>query len=157
MHRLVQFATKTWLRSFGEEDKWRQKFLTTLSEVFPTGEFDNWLQCLLLHIEPLVSQEPTDAEEAKWCSQVLYNAAWYTWAQGLYIQAEKLARCSISARTGTLGIEHKDTLASVGILASVLRDQGVRRGGADEPTSARKATVSRRYYGTRESTPRLSR
>ena len=126
MHRLVQFATRTWLRSFGGEDRWRRKFLATLSKEFPTGEFSNWSQCQLLlpHIEPVVDEEPVDAEEAKYWAQVLHNAAWYTWSQGLYIQAEEMIQGSISARARVLGVGYTETLASVIILASVLRDQG---------------------------------
>jgi hypothetical protein len=126
MHRLIQFATRTWLRSFGGEEKWWHKFLATLSKEFPRGEFNNWSQCQLLlpHVEPLVSEEPIDSEEAKCWARILYNAAWYTWAQGLYSQAEEMVRGSISARTKTLGGENADTLASVDLLAIVLRNQG---------------------------------
>src|SRR5437764_7485852 len=79
MHRLVQFATRMWLRSFGGEEKWRQKFLATLSKEFPTGEFNNWSQCQLLlpHVESLISEEPIDAEETKCWAQILHNTAWY--------------------------------------------------------------------------------
>ena len=126
MHRLVQFATRTWLRSFGGEDRWRRKFLATLSKEFPTGEFSNWSQCQLLlpHIEPVVDEEPIDTKEAKYWAQVLYNAAWYTWSQGLYIQAEEMIQGSISARTRVLGVDYIETLASVSILALVLQYQG---------------------------------
>ena len=126
MHRLVQFATRVWLRSFGGEDRWRVKYLATLSKKFPTGEFGNWSQCRLLlpHVESVVNEEPVDNEEAKWWAQILYNAAWYTWNQGLYIQAEEMIRGSISARRRILGREHRGTLDSVSFLASVLQYQG---------------------------------
>jgi tetratricopeptide (TPR) repeat protein len=126
MHRLVQFAIRAWLRSFGGEDRWRRKFLATLSQEFPTGEFKNWSQCRLLlpHVESLVSDEPVNTEEAKWWAQILYNAAWYTRSQGLYIRAEEIVRCSIRARTKTLGIQSTDTLSSVNELALVLQEQG---------------------------------
>ena len=126
MHRLVQFATRVWLRSFGGEDRWRVKYLATLSKKFPTGEFGNWSQCRLLlpHVESVVNEEPVDNEEAKWWAQILYNAAWYTWNQGLYIQAEEMIRGSISARRRILGREHRGTLDGVSILALVLQYQG---------------------------------
>jgi len=125
MHRLVQFAIRAWLQSFGGEDRWRRKFLATLSQEFPTGEFKNWSQCRLLlpHVESLVSNEPVNTEEAKWWAQILYNAAWYTRAQGLYIRAEEIVRGSIRARRKTLGIQSTDTLSSVSELASVLQEQ----------------------------------
>ena len=126
MHRLVQFATRVWLRSFGGEDRWRRKFLAILSQKFPTGKFNNWPQCQLLlpHVESLVSEEPVDTEEAKWWAQILYNAAWYARAQGLYIRAEEMVQSSILARTRTLGTDNADTLASVSDLALVLQEQG---------------------------------
>ena len=126
MHRLVQLATRACLQSSGGEDKWRRKFLCTLSKEFPTGEFNNWAQCRLLlpHVEPLVDTEPIDAEEAKWWAQILYNASWYTRSQGLYSEAKRMAQGSVSARTRRLGIDHVDTLTSVDNLALVLQYQG---------------------------------
>ena len=127
MHRLVQFAVRTWLRSFGHGDNgWRQKFLTTLSQEFPTGGFNTWSKCELLlpHVEPVVSEEPVDTEEARSWAQILRNAAWYMSGQGLYIQAEEMIQGSISARTRILGTKHTDTLDSVSILAAILQHQG---------------------------------
>ena len=126
MHRLVQFATRIWLKSFGSEDTWRQKFLAVLSEEFPTGEFSNWSKCQLLlpHVEPAMSQEPSNEQASRNWAQVLQNAAWYTWMQGLYVQAEEMIRLSVSARERTLGEEHPATLTSVSILALVLQGQG---------------------------------
>ncbi|KAI9858491.1 MAG: hypothetical protein M1813_006432 [Trichoglossum hirsutum] len=126
MHRLVQFATRIWLKSFSSEDIWQQKFLAALSEEFPTGEFSNWSKCQLLlpHVEPAMSQDPSNEQASRDWAQVLQNAAWYTWMQGLYVQAEEMIRLSVSTRERTLGKEHSDTLTSVGILALVLRGQG---------------------------------
>lgn len=126
MHQLVQFATRRWLRSFGGGDRWRRKFLATLLNAFPTGEFENWPTCQLLlpRVQPLLSEEPTDAEEAERWTQILHNPSSYAWCQGLYSEAMRMAQSSISARISTLGREHTDTLASVNILALVLQCQG---------------------------------
>ncbi len=127
MHRLVKFATRTWLRSFGGENRWRRKFLATLYRVFPSyTEFENWSQCrvLLPHVEPLVDEEPIDTEEAKFWAQILYNAASYMWHQGMHTKAEEMIQGSISARTRILGAEHSDTLDSVSVLPIILQTKG---------------------------------
>jgi hypothetical protein len=88
MHRLVQVATRTWLRSFGGEDRWRRKFLITLSKAFAKGKLNNRSQgrLLLPHVEPLIGEEPTDAEEVILWAHILFNAASCTLAEGLYNQ-----------------------------------------------------------------------
>jgi len=62
MHQLVQFGTRVWLSSFGDVERWRQKFCRLMSSEFPVGEFENWPKCqkLLPHVEPLFSYEPAD-------------------------------------------------------------------------------------------------
>jgi hypothetical protein len=126
MHRLVRFATRTWLRSFGGEERWRRKFLAIMSKTFPNGDFNNWPRCQLLlpHVELLVQEEPIDATEARWWAAIMRNAAWYRYEQGLYIQAEKMARGSLSAMTRVLGIEHPYTLVTLEMLAVVLSAKG---------------------------------
>jgi len=126
MHRLVQFATRVWLRSFSGEDRWRKRFLMTLSKEFPNDDFENWSKCRLLlpHVEPLLGEEPMDINEAKCWAQVLHNAASYTCTQGLYAQAERMAQYSTSARIRILGVENVDTLASIHNLAGVFLAQG---------------------------------
>ena len=126
MHPLVQFATRVWLKSFSGEDRWRKRFLLTISKEFPPPDFENWSKCRLLlpHVEPLLGEEPTDITEAKCWAQVLHNAAWYTAAQGLFAKAEKMAQYSTSIRTRVLGIEHVDRLASIHNLAAVTLARG---------------------------------
>jgi hypothetical protein len=126
MHRLVRFATRTWLRSFGGEERWRRTFLAFMSKTFPNGDFNNWPRCQLLlpHVELLVQEEPIDATEARWWAEIMRNAAWSRYEQGLYIQAEKMARGSLSATTRVLGIEHPYTLATLEMLAVVLSAKG---------------------------------
>lgn len=97
-----------------------------MSEAFPNGHFNTWPLCQLFlpHVELLVLEEPIDATEAGWWAEIMQNAAWYTLGQGLYIQAEKMARGSLSATTRVLGIEHPYTLVTLELLAHVLSTKG---------------------------------
>src|SRR5204863_6675652 len=37
MHRLVQLSTRKWLEACGQLEKWKQQYITRLSQAFPTG------------------------------------------------------------------------------------------------------------------------
>jgi hypothetical protein len=45
MHSLVQLATRTWLESEEQLDKWREEFISNLCAELPTGEYKNWEKC----------------------------------------------------------------------------------------------------------------
>ncbi|GAB7336765.1 hypothetical protein MBLNU13_g10856t1 [Cladosporium sp. NU13] len=45
MHRLVQAATKKWLRAAKQFDRWASHFISNLEEVFPTSDIGNWATC----------------------------------------------------------------------------------------------------------------
>ena len=126
IHPLVQFVTRVWLRSFSDESKWRQKLLEALSKEFPTGQFENWRKCqtLLPHVEAVMMPEPEVGQALRDWAQVLSNAAWYMWMQGLYIEAESMIMKSVTATERMVGVDNPSTLSSVSILALVLQDQG---------------------------------
>jgi hypothetical protein len=42
MHRLVQLATRKWLRQDQELERWEGKAVDVVSNAFPNGEFSNW-------------------------------------------------------------------------------------------------------------------
>ncbi|OOQ87671.1 hypothetical protein PEBR_16046 [Penicillium brasilianum] len=60
MHRLVQLATRNWLESHGQFNRWKQLCVKTLSIEFPTENFgtDNWskAQSLYPHAELAMTQ-----------------------------------------------------------------------------------------------------
>ena len=45
MHGLVQIATRKWLETNGQLEKWKQQYIKNLYVEFPTGEFQNWKKC----------------------------------------------------------------------------------------------------------------
>jgi tetratricopeptide (TPR) repeat protein len=126
MHQLVQFATRIWLRSFDNEERWRKRFLSALCQEFPTGEFGTWTKCQTLfpHIEGVIERIPENEATIRDWAQVLANAAWYAKTQGLFVQAENMIRKSIAGREKIAGTEHPDTLTSISTLSAVLDNQG---------------------------------
>jgi tetratricopeptide (TPR) repeat protein len=126
MHALVQFCMRVWLSSFSEMERWKREFVELLAQEFPSGQFENWKQCeqLLPHVEPLYDIEPASELSLKAWAQVLTNAAWYLQMKGRYPTAQAIATKAIAARERILGSNNNQTLISIIILASVLRDQG---------------------------------
>ncbi|KAF2831075.1 hypothetical protein CC86DRAFT_442928 [Ophiobolus disseminans] len=144
MHALVQFCMQVWLASCSHAAQWEQRFLMLMAQELPSGEYENWAECLQLfpYVEPLFKSEPA-AEEAlnAWAQkQGNYSTAQNIAAkalaarervlalvlqgQGKYKEAEKLNWQALEGRKKELGVRHPDTLTSVDNLASVLRDQG---------------------------------
>jgi hypothetical protein len=42
MHRLVQLTVRTWLKIYGQEEEWKERFIKNLYGEFPTGQYENW-------------------------------------------------------------------------------------------------------------------
>ncbi|KAI8666162.1 hypothetical protein NCS57_00840200 [Fusarium keratoplasticum] len=126
MHALVQFCTRVWLSLFGDMQHWEREFLRVMSDRYPSGRYENWTECQRLdpHIAVIVKKEPDDSGDALRWARLLVNAGWYRWMRGRYNEVEQMNRRALEVREKVLGREHPDTLTSVGILASVLRDLG---------------------------------
>ena len=56
--------------------------------------------------------------------KVVGHAGWYAWRQGLLSQAAELIGAALGEAEHIFGLEGKETLVNVGIMASVLLDQG---------------------------------
>ena len=126
MHRLVQFATRRWLEQNDKPEEWKEKYITTMAEMFPVGRYENWERCQVLfpHAELALGYRPTNKKFIQKWATILFNAAWYSSKYGKYERAEELSRQALEGRETVLGKEHPDTLTSVSNLASVLRHQG---------------------------------
>ena len=77
MHCLVQLATRKWLESQKQLDKWKEQFISNLSAEFPTGEHENWetSQGLFSRARAALAQRPTSHRSLEEWAQLLYNAA----------------------------------------------------------------------------------
>jgi tetratricopeptide (TPR) repeat protein len=126
MHALVQFCTQLWLSSFGSVELWKQRFVVLMAQELPSGEYENWGKCqqLLPHVAPLFDAEPATKEGLKAWAQVLNNASWYLWERGSYSIAQETAAKALTTRERALGVDDRETLSSVDMLAQVLQYQG---------------------------------
>jgi hypothetical protein len=161
MHPLVQLATRKWLNARSEMIKWNQKALMMVSKAFPARSFENRTECIMLlpHVEAVLSYSLLDRDDLLNKASILHNLSWYLWLKGDYWlsklkidQAVEIRRDHLAAKDGAL-------LASIGLCATVLSDQGryeeaermheheqlrgsaersgpVRGGRADAPTDA---------------------
>ena len=86
LHRLVQLATRTWLRIHGQITKWEEEAVTLLSESFPNGEHENCRICIVLlpHAEVFLGYQYSKQHCSLEQARVLHNTAWYLRAQGKY-------------------------------------------------------------------------
>ncbi|KAI8628837.1 hypothetical protein F5Y19DRAFT_98593 [Xylariaceae sp. FL1651] len=125
-HALVQFCTRDWLYSRGEEEVWRRRFLSLMATELPTGEFQNRAKCqqLLPHLETLYEQELPGNEAAKEWAQLLTNVAWYLWREGQYNAAQDAAVKAFKIKERIFRFSDLSTLKTAAILASILRGQG---------------------------------
>ncbi|CAN9249869.1 unnamed protein product [Alternaria alternata] len=118
MHSLVQLATRTWLESEGQLDRWREQFISNLCAELPTGEHEDWEKCQTLfpHAWAALAQRLKNRESLKEWALLLYKAAWYAWQQGRAGEAEEMATMSMEVRREVLGEDNAETLDSMGMV-----------------------------------------
>ncbi|KAJ5192536.1 Tetratricopeptide-like helical [Penicillium cf. viridicatum] len=128
MHRLVQLTTHVWLKSDGQIDQWKDKFISTLYDEFPTtGDYENWERCRLLfpHVKSAMSQRPTSPDAQQQWATLLYRCAWYALKSGnIAADAREMASKSREQRIVLLGDEHEEVINSIVILAIAFRLEG---------------------------------
>ncbi|KAG9241047.1 P-loop containing nucleoside triphosphate hydrolase protein, partial [Calycina marina] len=121
MHRLVQLATRIWLKDNKQIEKWKYVFIRNLDAELPTGEYENWERCRALfpHAQSAAAQKPKEQECLKDWTSVLYKAAWYAWRMGNGVEAEKLSVQAMEVRKKILDDEHNDTLDGMAMVGLV--------------------------------------
>jgi Tetratricopeptide repeat len=126
MHGLVQLATRKWMESQGQLEGWRQQYIKNLCTEFPTGQYENWPKCQAFfpHAKSVLAQQPEGEESLREWAWILYNAAWYAWARGSSIDAEKMSIKSMKVRKKLLGEEHNNTLSSMAMVALAYNLEG---------------------------------
>jgi len=118
MHALVQLATRKWLEANGKLEVWKQRYIENLSAEFPTGEHENWTYCQALfpHAKSAVTQRPEGDRSLREWALLVYNAAWYAWKKGSIIEAVHLSEMAMEVRKKVFGLEHNQTLSSIGMV-----------------------------------------
>ncbi|KAJ5826076.1 hypothetical protein N7474_003214 [Penicillium riverlandense] len=126
MHRLVQLTTRMWLKSHGQTERWKERFISNLSYKFPTGEYENWEICRLLfpHVKAAISERPKSQESLRNWATLLYNSAWYALWSGILADGKDMALKSRKQRVILLGEEHEEALDSTTMLARAWSLQG---------------------------------
>ncbi|KAF3481171.1 kinesin light chain [Arthroderma uncinatum] len=118
MHRLVQLATRKWLKAHGAHETWKQQFIRQLSANFPDGDYKTWAICQVLfpHAKVALGLEPEDKEVVGMWTSLLGNAAEYTMAKGNTADSDELAEKSLEVCKKVFGDEDALTLDAMGRL-----------------------------------------
>jgi tetratricopeptide (TPR) repeat protein len=115
MHSLVQLATREWLKSQGQVNRWREQFISNLCAELPIGEHKDWETCeaLFPHAKAALAQQPQDKESLKKWARLLFKAACYAWQRGRLDESERMSVVSMEIRREVLGEESEETLDSM--------------------------------------------
>jgi len=128
MHRLVQLATKKWLKARGQLEYWASQFVSNMNENFPVNsyEFKSWGTCqsLFPHAVAVLDADVTDRKAVLMQAELLLRSGRYAMAKGAYSHAQKMLERSYHARKDILGERHPETLRSMSSLARTHADQG---------------------------------
>jgi tetratricopeptide (TPR) repeat protein len=128
MHRLVQFATKEWLTTNRELERWASHFIWNLNQAFPVcaSNFENWETCrpLFPHTVAALQTGVKGRSVVLRQASLLLRSGQYASATGRYIDAEKMHKQSCEARRKILGEGHPDSLTSMNNLAGTYSRQG---------------------------------
>ncbi|KAM0688989.1 hypothetical protein Q7P36_011065 [Cladosporium allicinum] len=126
MRRLVQLATKKWLKANNQLEHWGSQFISNLDDGFPTSSFHNWEICrsLFPHTIMAFHTEVTGQEAVLRQASLLLRSGQYASATGAYSDAERMEEQSFNARKRVLGAGHPDTLRSMNNLAMTYWQRG---------------------------------
>jgi tetratricopeptide (TPR) repeat protein len=126
MHRLVQLTVRTWLKTFSQDEEWKERFINILHAEFPTGQYEHWGRCRTLfpHVRSAVSNRPNSEDCLRNWAGLLYKGAWYAKESGNITESREMAFISRKQRMKILGAEDEETLDSTELLAEAYRLEG---------------------------------
>ncbi|KAJ6263594.1 hypothetical protein Dda_2162 [Drechslerella dactyloides] len=127
MHRLVQLSTRKWIERNGKLEKWRGEAIKVMAELFPSGEYETWLDCqiLLPHAREVTSSGIlTDRQDLLCLASLNTKLGQFYTLKGNLIMAEPTLREAITIREKELGPNDLDTLTTVNNLVIILGRQG---------------------------------
>ncbi|KAF2263124.1 hypothetical protein CC78DRAFT_560967 [Lojkania enalia] len=119
-------ATRERLERNGRLEKWQRQYIKNLYREFPREDYKNWTKCqeLLPHVKAALTLKLKEKRAFDVWISLLSNAAWYANLSKRSEEAESLWVQVMEARKSKLGVDHPDTLTSMGNLASTYRNQG---------------------------------
>ncbi|KAJ5810113.1 uncharacterized protein N7503_002331 [Penicillium pulvis] len=126
MHRLVQLTARTWLKTYGQDEEWKERFIDSLYAEFPTGQYEHRERCRTLfpHVKSAMSHRPKSHDCLRSWAGLLYKGAWYAQECGNLPDLREMASMSREQRLKVLGLEDKETLDSTIMLAVAYRREG---------------------------------
>jgi tetratricopeptide (TPR) repeat protein len=126
MHRLVQLATRRWLKVAKQLDRWSSHFVSNLDEAFPLSNLDNWTTCqsIFPHTVAVLNVEVAGRETILQQASLLQRSGQYASEMGDYTNGENMEAKALQSREEVLGAEHPDTLRSMDNLADTYSKQG---------------------------------
>jgi tetratricopeptide (TPR) repeat protein len=126
MHRLVQFATKKWLKASRELGRWGSQFISNLNEAFPAGTFENRELCrsLFPHAMAVLHTEVKGRKAVLLQASLLLRSGQFASTIGAYPAAAGMHKRSLETRSNVLGEEHPTTLISMNNLTGTYSYQG---------------------------------
>ncbi|CAG8314098.1 unnamed protein product [Penicillium salamii] len=126
MHRLVQLTVRTWLKTHGQLEQWKGKFIHNLCCEFPDGEYESWEMCrsLFPHVKSAASQRPETQHSLQEWATLLYRGAWYAWKSGNIAASRQMALESREQRLKFFGADGEETVNSTALLARSYRLDG---------------------------------
>ncbi|KAF2809299.1 FabD/lysophospholipase-like protein [Mytilinidion resinicola] len=146
VHRLVHFATRSWLRVRDSSVRWTLKAMRRLKNVFPNDDHhanrSAW-RLYLPHARRLL--DATKEEDAEIRTELLYKFAMCLDSDGKYIEAGISLFEVMQIWQKELGEEHPLTLISMNNLALIYKNQG--RWKEAEELQLQKLEITRRELG----------
>ncbi|GAB7336862.1 hypothetical protein MBLNU13_g00427t2 [Cladosporium sp. NU13] len=120
MHRLVQLATKKWLRANGQLERWGSQFISNLYKAFPPASMKNWKR---MQERSLEGRKSVLGEGHPFTLMSMNNLATTYSRQGRWERAEKLQLQVMNGSKAVLGAGHPFTLTTMNNLAMTYLNQ----------------------------------
>ena len=126
MHNLVQLSMQRWLKAQGQQDRWRDEFISRLSVKFPQPDYENWQECRLYlpHARAAAEQQPKTKTSCEEWAAVMYRTAGYLLVTGLLSEAQRLAEKGMETMTQLCGRSAMTSMLVMHMLALIYGEQG---------------------------------
>ncbi|KAI2937959.1 hypothetical protein CBS147321_7489 [Aspergillus niger] len=137
MHRLVQLAARSWLKSQGQLEQWNRQFVSILCRQFPTEVHDaysqegHWKKAEQLQVQVMETSKIKLGEDHPFTLTSMANLASTFWNQGRWEKAQQLKMQVMETRRIKLGEDHPDTLTSMVNLAFSWKSSGQHAAALD--------------------------
>lgn len=126
IHRLIQFATREWLKSTHRDRLFAARSVCSLDATFPRAEYGGWERCQILYPHArsaLTTRQESKEAQLKWAS-VACKTGWFLLRKGSLPEAERFITESLDLGTKALGPESDQMMMSKNALAAVCGAQG---------------------------------